>query len=76
MEIPPEFISRVTTLPLGLPWRNDEKPIRQAAKKNFFQNNEHAVEDKNGIRRDTYHMLGMKLVTISSNTFPMSGGTT
>lgn len=51
MEITPEFISRVTTLPLGLPWSKDEKPIGQAAKKNFFQKNEHHVEDKNGIRR-------------------------
>ena len=51
MEINPEFISRVTTLPLGLPWSKDEKPIGHVAKKNFFQNNEHPVEDKNGIRR-------------------------
>ena len=51
MEITPEFISRFTTLPLGLPWSKDEKPIGQAAKKNFFQNNETPVEDKNGIRR-------------------------
>ena len=29
----------------------DEKPIGQAPKKNFFQNNETPVEDKNGIRR-------------------------
>jgi len=27
MEITPEFINRVTTLPLGLSWRKDEKPI-------------------------------------------------
>jgi len=51
LEITPEFISRVTTLPLGLPWSKDEKQIFQAAKKNFFQNNETFVEDKNGIRR-------------------------
>ena len=51
IEITPEFISRVTTLPLGLPWSKDEKPIGQAAKKNFFQNNETPVEDKIGIRR-------------------------
>ena len=51
MEITPEFISRVTTLPLGLPWSKDEKPIGQVSKKNFFQNNETPVEDKNGIRR-------------------------
>lgn len=50
MEVTLEFISMVTILPLGLPWRKDEKPIGQGAKKNFFQNNEHHVEDKNGIR--------------------------
>ena len=27
MEITPKFISRVTTLTLGLPWSKDEKPI-------------------------------------------------
>ena len=46
-----EFISRITTLPLGLPWSKDEKPIGHAAKKKFFQDNETPVEDKNGIRR-------------------------
>lgn len=51
IEITPEFISTVTTLPLGLPWSKDEKPIGQAAKKKFFQNNETPVEDKNGTRR-------------------------
>jgi len=51
MEITPEFISRVTTLPLGLPWSKDENPIGQSAKKTFFQNNEHPIEDKNSIRR-------------------------
>ena len=33
MEITLELISRVTTLPLGLPWSKDEKPIGQAVKK-------------------------------------------
>ena len=46
-----EFISRVTTLPLGLPWSKDEKIISQAAKRKFFQDNETPVEEKNGIRR-------------------------
>ena len=53
MEITQGFINRVTSLPLGLPWSKDEKPIGQCAKKNFFQNNEHLVEDKNGIRWTT-----------------------
>lgn len=51
MEMTPEFIIRVTTLPLGLPWSKDEKPIGKFANKTFFQNNEHLVEDKNGIIR-------------------------
>jgi len=51
MEITPEFISMVTALPLGMPWSKDGKPIGQATKKNFFQNNEGPIEDKNGIRR-------------------------
>ena len=51
MEITPEFISRVNTLPLGLPWTKDEKRIGQATKKNFFHNSEHPIEDNNGIRR-------------------------
>jgi len=53
IEITPEFISRVTSLSLGLPWSKDEKPMGQAAKKKFFQDNETPVEDKNGIRRDS-----------------------
>lgn len=53
IEITPEFISRVTTLPLGLPWSKDEKIIGQTAKRKFFQDNENPVEDKNGIRRDS-----------------------
>ena len=53
MEITLEFISRVTNLPLGLPWSKDEKPIGQVAKNFFFQNNETIVEDKNGFRRDS-----------------------
>lgn len=51
IEITPEFISRVTTFPLGLPWSKDEKPIGQAAKTKFFQDNETPVGDKYGIRR-------------------------
>jgi len=36
MEITPKFISRVTSLPLGLHWSKDEKPMGQVAKKTFF----------------------------------------
>ena len=51
IEITPKFISKVTTLPIGLPWSKDEKLIGQATKKKFFQDIETPVEDKNGIRR-------------------------
>jgi len=51
IEITSEFISRITTLPLGLPWSKDEKIIGHAAKRKFFQDNETPIEDKNGIRR-------------------------
>lgn len=51
MEITPEFISRVTTVPLGPPYSKEEKPLGQVANKTFFQPNEYVVEDKNGIRR-------------------------
>ena len=31
-----ELISRVTTLPLGIPWRKEVKADRQVAKRKFF----------------------------------------
>jgi len=51
IEITPEFINKITSLPLGLPWSKEEKLLGQVAKKTFFQPNEHPVEDKNGIKR-------------------------
>jgi len=51
MEITLEFINRVTSLPLGLPWTKEEKPQGQVSKKTFFQPDEHPVEEKNGITR-------------------------
>lgn len=45
MEKTLEFISIVTTVPLGIPWSKDEKPIGQATTRNFFQNNETPIED-------------------------------
>lgn len=49
IELTPEFISRITGLPLKLPWSKEEKPLGQVAKKTFFQHDEHLVEDKNGV---------------------------
>lgn len=51
IEIATEFISRVTSIPLGLPWSKEEKPLGQVSKKTFFQPDEHPTEDKNGIKR-------------------------
>jgi len=51
MEITLEFIRRVTNLPFELSWSKDEKQIGKYAKKNFFQPNEHPVEEKNDIRK-------------------------
>jgi len=46
-----EFIYRITGLPLGIPWRKEEKSLVQVAKKTFFQPDKHPVEDKNWVRR-------------------------
>jgi len=47
-----DFISRVTTLPLGIAWRKEDKADNQVAKRKFFLEGEEPTEDKNGIRRD------------------------
>jgi len=61
-----EIISRVTTLPLGINWRREEKATSLTSKTNFFTANENPVEDKNGVRREilpytwndvAYHIL-------------------
>lgn len=36
IELTPEFISRITGLPLGLRWSKEEKPLGQVARKTFF----------------------------------------
>lgn len=51
LELTPDFISRITGLPLGLPWSKKEKSLGQVAKKTFFLPEEHPLEDKNEIRR-------------------------
>jgi len=51
LEVTLELISRVTGLPLRLPWSKEERLLGQAAKKAFFLPEEHPVEDKNGVRR-------------------------
>jgi len=51
IELTPDFINRITSLPLGLPWSKEEKPLGQVAKNTFFHPDEHPMEDKNYIRR-------------------------
>jgi len=51
--ITPEVISRITTLPLGLPWRKEDKTNNTLAKKSFFLEGEEPIEDKNGDRRES-----------------------
>jgi len=36
LELTPNLISRITSFPLGLPWRKEEKSLGQVSKKTFF----------------------------------------
>ena len=51
LKVTPTSISRITELPMGLPWNKDERKQNQQAKKEFFPPNEEFSEDKNGVRR-------------------------
>jgi len=53
IDLIPELISRVTTLPLGIPWRKEDKADNQVTKRKFFLEGEEPTEDKNGVRRDS-----------------------
>ena len=53
VEITPEVIGRITTLPLGLPWRKEDNGNNQLAKKKFLLEGEEAMDDKNGVRRES-----------------------
>lgn len=44
-----ESISKITTLPLGLQWRKEEKSKNTLAKKGFLLEGEEPIEDKNGV---------------------------
>lgn len=48
--INPELINRVTTLPLGVNWRREDKANNTFSKKNFFTNDEREIVDKNGVK--------------------------
>jgi len=48
-----EVISRVTRLPLGLPWRKEDKGNNTLEKKNLFLEGEEPMEEKNGNIRES-----------------------
>lgn len=48
----PDVINRVTTLPLGIQWRREDKDSNTFAKRNFLLNDEQPIEDKNGVKRE------------------------
>ena len=62
----PEPISRVTTLPLGIPWRKEDKGDSQVSKGKFFLEGEEPTEDKNGVRRESmrypWNEVGYQLI--------------
>jgi len=66
IELTPELISRVTTLPLGVPWRKEDKGDSQVAKKKFFLEGEEPNKDKNGVRRASlpypWNMVSYQLI--------------
>jgi len=53
IELTPELISRVTTLSLARPWREEDKGDRQVAKRKFFLKGEEPSEEKNGVSRES-----------------------
>ena len=70
-----EVISRITTLPLGLPWRKEDKGNITLVKKRFFWKERSQWRKKMGLEGRELHTLGMKCVTISSNIFHVEGDT-
>jgi len=52
IEFTHKIIGRITTLPLGVPWRKEDKGNNKTGKKKFFLEGEEAMEDKNGVRRE------------------------
>ena len=51
LRLTPQFISRVTDLPMGIPWDKEERKMGKKAKEEFFLPEEQFSEDKNGVRR-------------------------
>lgn len=53
-----KIITKVTTLPIGIKWRREDKSNSVTAEKNCFIANENPIEDKNGARREAYLIIG------------------
>jgi len=51
LRLTPQLISRVTDLPMGVPWDKEERKLGQKAKKEFFFPEEQFSEDNNGVWR-------------------------
>ena len=51
LRLTPQRISRVTDLPMGVPWDKEERKLGQKDKKDFFLPEEQFSEDKNVVRR-------------------------
>lgn len=51
LRLTPHLISRVTDLPMGVPWDKEERKLGQKVKKEFFFPEEQFSEDKNGVGR-------------------------
>lgn len=45
-----KIVSTITTLPLGLKWRREDKATSVVGKNNFLISKENPIEDKNGLR--------------------------
>jgi len=61
LKLTTQLISRVTDLPLGIPWSKEETSLGQKAKKQFFLPEEQFSEDKNGVRRASLHPFWSKV---------------
>ena len=59
IELTPELISRVTTLPLGVLWRKEDKGDSHVSKRKFFLEGEEPTEDKNEGEK-VYHIPRMR----------------
>lgn len=62
LKLTPQYISRVTNLPLGIPWSKEERVLGQKAKKEFFLLEEQFSKDKNGVYRASLDPFGKRSV--------------